>query len=73
MITETKYIILIAIAVIWSLPWKGYALWTSAKKGHLVWFIVLFIVNTLAILEIFYLVYIAKEKFEFLKKLKKKN
>lgn len=43
------------IIVLWTLPWKGYALWKSAKNGQKEWFVVLFLVNTLAILEILYL------------------
>lgn len=47
---------LIAIAIlVWTLPWKGYALWLSARNGHKWWFIILLVVNTLAILEIVYI------------------
>ena len=52
---------LIALAVLWVLPWKGYALWTASKKGHKRWFIALIILNTFAILDIFYIFYIAKK------------
>jgi hypothetical protein len=45
--------ILIVIAV-WSLVWKLIALWKSARKRHLAWFIVLALVNTVGILEILY-------------------
>ncbi|MBI4837303.1 MAG: hypothetical protein HY813_02790 [Candidatus Portnoybacteria bacterium] len=43
------------IILLWTLPWKGYALWKAAKNGQKEWFVVLFLVNTLAILEILYL------------------
>ena len=43
------------LIVIWSLIWKGFALWKAAKKNSPVWFIVLLVVNTLGILEILYL------------------
>ncbi|MDZ4229643.1 MAG: DUF5652 family protein [Candidatus Veblenbacteria bacterium] len=43
------------IIIIWTLPWKGMALWRAARKGQKAWFVVLLIVNTLAILEILYL------------------
>jgi hypothetical protein len=56
---------IIAIAVaIWTIPWKGLALWKSAKRGDRAWFIVLLLVNTLAILEIIYLLFFSKEKSE---------
>ena len=46
----------VAIAVtIWSLPWKGFALWKSARRGENVWFIFLLITNTAGILELLYL------------------
>ena len=35
---------------IWSLVWKGLALWKSSKKNNLIWFIALLIFNTLGIL-----------------------
>ncbi len=43
------------IAMIWSLVWKALALWKSARKNSVVWFIILLIINTLGILEILYL------------------
>jgi hypothetical protein len=41
--------------VIWSLVWKGLALWKAARAGSKPWFIVLLIVNTVGILEILYI------------------
>ena len=52
---------LIYLTIIWTLPWKGYALWKAAKKDHKAWFIILFLINTLAILEILY-IFIFSEK-----------
>jgi hypothetical protein len=61
------------IIMLWTLPWKGYSLWTSARMGHKKWFIALIILNTLAILDIFYIFYIAKKSpKDFLKALKTK-
>ena len=57
---QTILSILIVLAVLWSLPWKGVALWKSAKKGHIVWFVILLITNTLAILEILYIFVFSK-------------
>lgn len=53
--------ILLILAIIWVLPWKGYALWLSARNNQKWWFIVILIVNTLAILEIVYIFLIAKK------------
>ena len=45
----------ISLGVVWSLVWKGIALWHAGRNAHLGWFITLFIVNTLGILEIIYI------------------
>lgn len=46
--------------LIWSLFWKGVALWKSASKKHLLWFVILMVVNTLSILEIAYVFYLSR-------------
>ena len=53
--------LLIIISALWILPWKGYALWTASKMNHKKWFIAIVILNTFAILEIFYLFYVVKK------------
>ncbi|MGD0355168.1 MAG: DUF5652 family protein [Dehalococcoidia bacterium] len=53
---------LILLVLAWTLPWKGVALWKSARNGHTAWFVVLLIVNTLAILEIIYIFGFSKKK-----------
>ncbi len=40
--------------LVWSIFWKGFALWKSATKKQLVWFIFLLNINTLGLLEILY-------------------
>ncbi|MFH0834587.1 MAG: DUF5652 family protein [Patescibacteria group bacterium] len=50
------------ILLIWSLFWKGLALWHSARKAQPWWFAILLVVNTAGILEIIYLFAIAKIK-----------
>jgi len=52
----------ISVIVIWSLFWKGLALWHSARNKQPWWFAVLLLVNTMGILEIIYLFVIAKRK-----------
>jgi len=41
--------------VVWSLFWKGLALWHSADRRQGWWFIALLVINTAGILEIVYL------------------
>ena len=52
----------ILLIVLWTLPWKGVALWKAARNNHKTWFIVLLIVNVLAILEILYIFVFSKKK-----------
>jgi hypothetical protein len=51
---------MLTVIGIWSLIWKGLALWKSAGKKQLVWFIVFLIVNTAGILEILYIFLFSK-------------
>jgi hypothetical protein len=52
----------IAALAIWTIPWKGIALWKAAKKEDKIWFIVLLVVNTAAILEILYIFLFSRDK-----------
>ena len=49
------------ILLIWTIPWKGYALWKSARLKQKWWFIALLIINTAAILEIVYIFFLSKK------------
>lgn len=40
---------------LWSLPWKGIAMWRAARAGDKKWFIVLLVINTAGILDILYI------------------
>lgn len=44
-----------ALLIVWSIAWKGFALWKAGKNRSFIWFIVLLLVNTIGILEIIYL------------------
>jgi hypothetical protein len=52
----------IVIFSIWSIFWKGWALWTAVERKEKLWFVVLLLVNTLGILEIVYLFALGKRK-----------
>ena len=51
----------IAFALIWTLSWKGLALWRSATLRQKGWFVAMLVINTLGILEIIYLFLVAKK------------
>jgi hypothetical protein len=50
--------------LLWSFIWKGLALWHSARRAEPLWFVIFLVVNTLGILEIIYLFFVAKLKFD---------
>ncbi len=52
---------IIFLIVAWVLPWKGVALWLSARRHQKIWFIAILIFNTLAILEIIYIFFYANK------------
>lgn len=49
--------------IIWSIFWKGLALWKSARNKHLSWFILIFIINTLGLFEIAYVFFLFRYDF----------
>ena len=55
-----SFVLAALLITLWTLPWKGWALWLAARRGEKIWFIALLILNTLAILEIIYIFVIAK-------------
>ena len=56
------FIAMLIALMIWSLIWKGLALWKSARLGHKKWFIAMLIINTAGILEILYLFVFSKRQ-----------
>lgn len=50
-----QYTLLFVLLGLWSLVWKGFALWRAARSEQKVWFVVMLVVNTLGLLEIVYL------------------
>lgn len=42
---------------LWSLIWKGIALWKAGRNNQPAWFIVMLVLNTAGILEICYLLF----------------
>ena len=54
--------LIILLLLVWTLYWKGRALWKAARKGDRYWFVALLIINTAGILEILYLFVFSKEE-----------
>lgn len=51
------------LLAIWSMFWKGLALWHSGRRGQPWWFVIFLVVNTAGLLEIIYLFFVIKLKF----------
>ena len=58
----TTITILFWIVIVWSIIWKGIALWKCGRKNQLVWFIFILIFNTAGILPIIYLLFFQKKE-----------
>jgi len=54
--------VLVSIVALWSLVWKGLALWRAGRNGQPVWFIFLLVLNTAGILPIIYLIFFSKKE-----------
>ena len=48
------------IGAVWEFGWKGWALWRAAQNKDKAWFILLLIVNSLAVLPIAYIFIFSK-------------
>lgn len=53
--------ILFVAMMIWTLIWKGIALWKAARLGHKGWFVALLLISTLGILDILYIYFFSKK------------
>ncbi|MEK7094236.1 MAG: DUF5652 family protein [Patescibacteria group bacterium] len=61
------------LLLLWSVFWKGLALWHSSQHKQPWWFVALLVINTAGILEIIYLFLILKLKFSDLFSMFHKN
>jgi len=52
---------LFLLILVWSLIWKGLALWRAARRQEKVWYVILLVLNTVGIAEIIYLL-VTREK-----------
>lgn len=51
----TQNAFLLFLAAVWTLVWKGTALWRAARNNQPAWFVALLVINTLGILDILYI------------------
>ena len=50
------------LAIVWTLPWKGVALWKAARNYQRGWYLAMLIIQTLGILEILYILFFQKDR-----------
>ncbi len=61
LLLDTQTQLTVLLVVLWTLPWKGWAMWKAAKNNHKWWFIIILVVNTLGILDILYIFVFSKK------------
>ena len=62
MFNNPLFALLFAVLAVWTIAWKGTALWKAARNNSKPWFIVLLLLNTMGILEIIYIFFFSKKK-----------
>jgi hypothetical protein len=58
----TEVLIILTLLMLWTLPWKGWAMWRAVMRGEKGWFIAFLILNTFAILELIYLFIVTRDE-----------
>ena len=53
-------ILLLSAMTLWNLSWKGVSCWTAARKEQKWWFVALLLLNTLGVIDMIYLFFIAR-------------
>jgi hypothetical protein len=55
-------IALVIVLGIWEAVWKAIALWRAGNDRNLLWFVLMFVLNTVGILEIIYIFAISRPR-----------
>ena len=61
-LNDPRGLVVLILLSIWTLAWKGVALWKAAENKSKIWFVILLIINDLGILSIIYIFYFSKPK-----------
>lgn len=61
-LNNPRVISVLTLLALWSLAWKGIALWKAAKNDSKPWYIALLVFNTVGILEILYIFVFSKKR-----------
>jgi methionyl-tRNA synthetase len=55
-------VVILVLLAVWETIWKGIALWRAGVDRSLVWFVLMFVLNTCGILEIIYIFAVSRPK-----------
>ena len=55
------FMLLLAPIILWEGIWKAIGAWKAARNNQIVWFVFIFITNTLGILPILYILFFQKK------------
>ncbi len=50
--SQTFQLVVPWVLLVWGITWELFAMWKAAKKGHMIWFVLLFIVQLVGYLSI---------------------
>ncbi|MBU0470865.1 MAG: hypothetical protein KKA62_02875 [Nanoarchaeota archaeon] len=50
-------VVVLVLLSVWTVVWKGLALWHSARNNQNAWFVVMLVLNTMGLLPIIYLIW----------------
>ena len=56
------FVFALTVLAVWTIIWKGVALWKAARNSQITWYVIMLLVNTLGILEIVYIIFFSKKK-----------
>jgi methionyl-tRNA synthetase len=58
---STKEMLVLLAIFFWTIPWKAWGLWLAVKRNEIWWFLAMLLINTIGVLEIIYIFFIAKQ------------
>lgn len=59
---QSLYLLFLIVLIVWSLSWKGAAMWRAARNGQIAWFVAILIISLVGLLEITYLMFFQRKK-----------
>ncbi len=64
---------ILSVIMIWSIFWKFFGLWKSARNNSPIWFVIIALTNTLGIIPILYIYLFSKINYDSGSKVKRRK